>query len=142
MEKVWLKHYDKWVSPKLEYPEGTNYDIFAGVAEERGSETATIFIDGMLTYGELKEKVDAFAAALSSRGVEKGDRIIVSLPSSPQFMIVFYALMKLGAVGVMLNPLSTEREILFKCRDSEAKGIVALDMFYDQFIEPCRNGWQ
>lgn len=139
MEKVWLKHYDKWVSPKLEYPEGTNYDIFAGVAEERGSKTATIFIDGMLTYGELKEKVDAFAAALSSRGIEKGDRIIVSLPSSPQFMIVFYALMKLGAVGVMLNPLSTEREILFKCRDSEAKGIVALDMFYDQFIKPCRE---
>lgn len=139
MEKIWLKHYDKWVSPKLEYPEGTNYDIFAGVAEERGSETATIFIDGMLTYGELKEKVDAFAAALSSRGVEKGDRIIVSLPSSPQFMIVFYALMKLGAVGVMLNPLSTEREILFKCRDSEAKGIVALDMFYEQFIKPCRE---
>lgn len=139
MEKVWLKHYDKWVSPELEYPDGTIYDIFAGVAEERGSETATIFLDGMLTYGELKDKVDVFAAALSSKGVEKGDRIVISLPSSPQFMISFYALMKLGAVGVMLNPLSTEREILFKFRDSEAKGIIALDMFYDQFIKPCRE---
>lgn len=139
MEKVWLEHYDKWVPPQIEYPDGTIYDIFSRVAEERRDQTATIFFDGELSYAELKKKVDSFAAALSSKGVEKGNRIVISLPSSPQFMVAYYALMKLGAVAVMLNPLSTEREILFKFRDSEAKGVVALDMFYDQFIKPSRE---
>ncbi|MBN1834186.1 MAG: long-chain fatty acid--CoA ligase [Deltaproteobacteria bacterium] len=139
MEKIWLKHYDKWVSPNLEYPSGTLYDIFSGVAERWKDRTCTIYLDGQLTYGELKDKVDAFAAALAARGIKKGDRIIISLPSSPQFMVAYYALMKLGAVVVMLNPLSSQREIFFKFKDSGARGIVTLDMFFDRFVASSRE---
>jgi acyl-CoA synthetase (AMP-forming)/AMP-acid ligase II len=54
-------------------------------------------------------------------------------------MIAYYAVMKLGAVAVMLNPMSVKREILFKFRDSGARGVIALDIFYDQFIKPSRE---
>ena len=139
MEKIWLKHYDNWIDPKLDYPDGTLYEVFARVAEKMGDKACTIFLDGELTYREIKDKVDSFASALSARGIKKGDRIVVSLPNSPQFLVAYYALMKLGAVAVMMNPLSVEREMIFKFKDSGARGVIALDMFYDQFIKPCRK---
>jgi long-chain acyl-CoA synthetase len=139
MEKVWLKQYDSWVTPKLDYPDGTLYEVFARSAEKWGNKVCSIFLDGELTYGELKDKVDSFAAALSAHGIKKEDRIVISLPSSPQFIVAYYALMKLGAVAVMLNPLSVEREILFKFRDSGVRGVIALDMFFDQFIKPSQE---
>ena len=139
MENVWLKHYDSFVPPRLTYPRETLYPLLVRAARENHDRTATIFMDSQETFGRLLEQVDRLAAGLNRLGVRQGDRMVLALPSSPQFVVAYFALHKLGAVAVMLNPLSTPREIDFKCRNSEAKGLIALDMFYDQFLPAARK---
>jgi len=132
-EKTWTKHYDSRVPQNLTFPDGTLYDIFQNITERFAEKTAAVFLDGISTYRELINWTDAFAEAIAAQGIKKGDRIIISLPSSPQFIVAYFALMKLGCIAVMLNPLSPEREIFFKIKDSGAKGIIGFDMFYDSF---------
>ena len=139
MEHVWLKQYDSFVPPQLTYPQETLYPLFASAARANHDRTATIFMELEHTYGTLLDLTDRLAGALHQAGLGPGDKVVLALPSSPQFVIAYYALQKLGAVTVMLNPLSTPREIDFKCRNSEAKGLIALDMFYDQFLTAARK---
>lgn len=130
-EKVWTAHYDSWVPEELQFPEGTLYDMFHRVAQAHANKNAVMFFDAAATYRELETWVDAFAAALAAQGVKKGDRILISLPTSPQFIVAYFAIMKLGGVAVMLNPLSPEREIVFKAKNAAAMGFIGLDMFYE-----------
>lgn len=137
--RVWFENYDSFVPAQVAYPDETLYPLFTKAALKDPDKTAAIFMDGKTTFGRLLHLTDRFAAALADAGVGQGDRIVLSLPSSPQFIAAYYALHKLGATVVMLNPLSTPREIDFKCRDSQAKGIIALDMFYDQFLGAAKK---
>lgn len=138
-EKIWHAHYDNWVAPVLDYPHQTIYEIFAQTSNSYQEKTAIIFMDGEFTYRQLKDLVDSFATALSGLGVSRGDRIVLSLPNIPQFIIAYYALMKLGAIVVMLNPLSTEREVQFKCVNSGARGIIGLDALFDIFYPAAKE---
>ena len=139
MDKAWLKQYDSFVPPHLTYPRETLYHLFARTARANHDQVATIFMGIEHTYGTLLDLADRLAGALDRAGLRSGDKVVLALPSSPQFVIAYYALHKLGAVVVMLNPLSTPREIDFKCRNSEARGLIALDMFYDQFMAAARK---
>ena len=136
MNKTWLSHYDSAVPQSLDYPKDDLYKLFRHSATDAIDKTALIFFDEEIAYRQLLSWTDNFAAALVARGVTKGDRIMLSLPTCPQFVVAYYALQKLGAVPVMINPRSVSREIEFKCTDAEARGIIALDMFLDPFL-PC-----
>ena len=139
MEKTWLKHYDSFVPPHLDYPEDDLYGLFSQAARGVGDQTALIYFDDQVNYANLLQWTDNLAAALAARGVTKGDRIMLSLPNCPQFAVAYYALQKIGAVPVMLNPMSVDREIEFKCANSEARGMIALDMFLDTFLPAARK---
>ena len=56
---------------------------------------------GSLTYAGLKEKVDRFAFALIEMGIKKYDRILIQLPNRLEFLIVYYAAHRIGAVPVL-----------------------------------------
>ena len=139
MEKTWLKHYDSVVPQRLDYPDEDLYVLFSKAAKRAGDQTALIYLDDQVSYADLLKWTDNLAAALAARGVTKGDRIMLSLPNSPMFAVAYYALQKIGAVPVMLNPMSVDREIEFKCADSEARGMIALDMFLDAFLPAARK---
>jgi fatty-acyl-CoA synthase len=64
---------------------------------------------------------------LQSKGVRKGDRVAVFLPNCPQFHIVFFGILKLGAVHVPVSPLSRAFELAYELNDTDAEVIVALD---------------
>ncbi|MFP4474279.1 MAG: long-chain-fatty-acid--CoA ligase [Desulfatibacillaceae bacterium] len=134
MHKPWLRHYDSWVPETIEYPTQPLYTLFRNAALANSDKTALVFFDQEITYGQLLDWTDRFAAALAAAGIATGDRIVLSLPNCPQFPVAYYALQKLGAVVVMLNPLSVPREIEYKCRNSRARGLIALDMFAEQFL--------
>jgi long-chain acyl-CoA synthetase len=124
----WLDSYDPGVPRTLTYPETDVHSFAAGPASQRAEDTAVIFMGKRITYGRLFQEVERLAGALAGRGVAKGDRVVLLLPNCPQFIIAYYALMRLGAVAVLANPLNVERELLFKFRDSGAKAVIALDL--------------
>jgi long-chain acyl-CoA synthetase len=92
----------------------------------------------VITYQELNESVDHFAAALARLGVRKGDRIAIYLPNMPEFMISFYAASKIGAINTAVSPLYRERELEHQINDSGAETLVYLDMLHP-VVEKIRD---
>jgi long-chain acyl-CoA synthetase len=131
--KPWLAHYDDDVKPSLApYPADTLVDYLGRLAREHGGRAAVLFKGAALTYRQLEDESTAFAAALASRGVQKGDRVALILPNSPQFMIAEFGAWKAGAVVVPLNPTYSERELEQSLDSTRAETVVTLTPFYDR----------
>lgn len=127
-EREWQKHYDDFVPHSLEYPRTTMYEFLKESAEKHSGKAAVSFFGKETTYDELFVKAERFAAALSKMGVHEGDKIILLLPNCPQFIIAYLAILRLGAVVVMANPLNVERELIYKFNDCGAETIITLDV--------------
>jgi long-chain acyl-CoA synthetase len=125
--RPWLQHYDYWVRPHLSYPGRPLADILSITAVERPDKVATRFLGAQLTYLELKRRSDALAAALAELGIVKGDRVGIMLPNCPQYIIAAFAVLRLGAVVVNINPSYTPREFLIVASDSTPRIVIALD---------------
>ncbi|MFK0025779.1 long-chain fatty acid--CoA ligase [Streptomyces sp. NPDC090798] len=82
---------------------------------------AVVLGDQRLTYAELDTAARRVANLLRSRGVEPGDKVALSCPNLPWFPVVYYGILKAGAVVVPLNVLLKGREIAYHLADSEAK---------------------
>jgi long-chain acyl-CoA synthetase len=83
--------------------------------------------DLVLTYEALDERSARVAGLLAARGVEPGDRVGLMLPNLPQFAMLYYGVLRVGAVVVPMNPLLKAREVEFYLGDSGAKAIFAWD---------------
>ena len=127
--RPWLKYYDSQVPPHLTYPRIPLYSLLDETAAKYPASPCTNFFGKRLTYREIKELSDRLAASLRRMGVPKGDRVVLLLPNSPQFIIAYYGLLKAGAVIVPLNPLSAERELEFYLTDSEAAVAITIPLF-------------
>jgi long-chain acyl-CoA synthetase len=125
--RPWLQHYDYWVRPHLSYPGRPLADILSITAVERPDKVATLFLGAELTYLELKRRSDALAAALAELGIVKGDRVGIFLPNCPQYIIAAFAVLRLGAVVVNINPSYTPREFLIVASDSTPRVVITLD---------------
>ena len=125
--RPWLKHYDYWVRPSLSYPGRPLSDLLSLTAIERPDRPATQFLGAQLTFLDLKQRSDALAASLSQIGVVKGDRVGIMLPNCPQYIIAAFAVLRLGAVVVNINPSYTPREFLTIATDSGVRLVITLD---------------
>ncbi|MDQ2699828.1 MAG: long-chain fatty acid--CoA ligase [Actinomycetota bacterium] len=85
--------------------------------------------DVALNYGAMEQLSQRVAGLLKSKGVEKGDRVCVMLPNVPHFPMVYYAVLRLGAIVVPMNVLLTSREISHYMSDSGAKLILVWNDF-------------
>jgi len=127
--RPWYKYYDSLVPPRLTYPRIPLYRFLDETAAKYPANPCTNFFGKRLTYREIKQLSDRFAASLRNLGIRKGDRVVLLLPNSPQFIVAYYGLLKAGAVIVPLNPLSAERELEFYLTDSEAQTAVTIPLF-------------
>jgi long-chain acyl-CoA synthetase len=130
--RAWFKHYDSQVPVHLSYPHLPLYSLLDESAARQPANPCSNFFGKRLTYRQIKELSDLFAASIGSLGIRKGDRVILLLPNSPQFLIAYYGLLKAGAVVVPLNPLSTERELEFYLRDSGAETLITIPLFLNK----------
>jgi long-chain acyl-CoA synthetase len=125
--RPWLKHYDYWVRPHMTYPTRSLYEILSTTAAEMPDGHATQFLGAALTYREIKQRTDRLAGALLRLGVVKGDRVAIMLPNCPQYIFAAFAILRLGAVVVNVNPIYTARELQNVATDSGATVLITLD---------------
>lgn len=83
--------------------------------------TALVCDSVRLTYRELQGRVNQLANGLRSIGIKKGDRILMACPNCIDFVVVYYAILKIGAIAVTVNILSKQSELIFYLEDTEAK---------------------
>jgi long-chain acyl-CoA synthetase len=126
--KPWLNHYDFWVPAHMNYPRRPLHEILRLAASEVPDRPATAFLGAQLTYSQIKELADKFATALARLGIKQGDRVGIMLPNCPQYVIATFAVLRLGATVVNVNPLYTPRETLVVAEDSGMRALVTLDL--------------
>ena len=83
--------------------------------------TAVVLGDTRLTYAQVHAAAAQVAGLLVERGIRPGDKVALSCPNLPYFPVVYYGILKAGAVVVPLNVLLKGREIAYHLGDSEAK---------------------
>ncbi len=84
-------------------------------------------------YSDLSLLSNRLANVLRSRGVGKGDRVIVMLPRLPQWFIALIAVMKIGAVPVPCIEMLTERDLEYRVRNAEAKAVICRPQHVGKF---------
>ena len=100
------------------------YQILDYRSSAHPKKTALFFGSKKITYGELKEKVDALSAGLAELGIAKEDKVCLWLYNSPEFVYSFFALIKLGATVVTINTLFKREEAHYIIEDSQAKAVI------------------
>jgi len=129
----WLANYDAGVPATLApYPSRTILDYLSDQVRTRPDAPALLFKGATLSWAQLERDSDAFAAALASLGVVRGDRVGLLLPNCPQFFIAELAAWKLGAIVAPLNPTYTEHELEGPLRDNGIETVVTLTRFYER----------
>jgi len=94
--------------------------------------TAIYYEDREITYGELQNKVNQFAAALENIDIEYEDRVLLLMPDKPEFVYSFFGSIKIGAVPVPLNVLLSNSDYEYLFDDSRAKVLVVQESIWDK----------
>ena len=133
----WFKYYGNM--PKtLNYPKKTIYQIVRASARETPNAVAYEFMGNPTTYAQFMQRIERTAKALLAIGIEKGDKVTICMPNTPQALDTFYALNRIGAISNMIHPLSAPGEIAFYLNFSKSKAILTLDQFYNK-IDSIRD---
>jgi long-chain acyl-CoA synthetase len=132
-ERPWLEVYEKGrVEPETQIFKGSLYELFGRAVEEHRGKSAISFYGTTFEFGRLQALVEKMAASLAASGVEKGDRVALMLPNCPQYVISFFATVRLGAIVTQINPMYVEREIEHILNDSGAETIVVFADVYER----------
>ena len=130
MEKPWFKFYEPGVPRTIKYPNVSLHQLLEDSAKKFPANPALIFLNGKMPYSALDANVNRLANALSGLGVKKGDRVAIYTANCPQYVISYYAILKIGAVIVPINPLYVDHEVQHQVNDAGAETIVVMSRFY------------
>lgn len=134
-ERPWFQHYDEGVPHHIEYPEIPIHRMLEQSAEKYPDTPCTIFKGAKISYQEMNEITDRLAAGLAELGVKKGDRVGIFMPNTPQFVMAYFAIVKLGAVVIATNPLYSHREIEHQANDAGIEVMLVMTNFYKTIKE-------
>ncbi len=136
----WLEFYDEGVPPSLDYPAVPLDRLLADSAAKHPERPAIIFgarvgsrvLDSTLTYRELDDAVNRFAATMQQLGLAQGGRVAIIMPNCPQFVIAFYGILRAGGIAVPCNFLYTAPELEHQMVDAGAEIAVVLSPYYEK----------
>jgi long-chain acyl-CoA synthetase len=138
-KKPWVKFYDSHVPEHIDYARTTMYNAVVKTAEKYPHSIAYDFMGHESTYQQMIEQIDQCARSLISLGLKPGDRMTISMPTSPQGVICFYAINKIGAIASMIHPLSPPKQIEFFLNLSRSNFALTIDSVYPNFKQILGN---
>ncbi len=139
-DKPWLEQYPPGVAKNIEQPNHTLHSLLDQSAKQFADKTAMIFKGTQISYRQLGEASDAVAAALAAHGFKKGDRAVIYMPNLPQFVIIYYGILKAGGIVIATNPLYTERELTHQLQDCGAETVFVVSLYYDKLKKVQASG--
>jgi len=94
-----------------------------------------IYKDTTVSYAALEKAVNAFANRLKALGVTRGDTVAIMLPNIPEFIVSYFAILKIGAVAVTINTMSTPHELLYLLDNCDATACITVPASAKRFKE-------
>lgn len=128
-------HFEHWpkISKSLKLPETSLYQNLKVSAARYPDQSAIYYYGNTISYKELDEEVNALAGFLQQKlGVAKGERVLLFMQNSPQFVIGFYAISRADAVVVPINPMLTADELSFYIKDCGINSALVGQELYDK----------
>lgn len=138
LEKAKYSYIER-LPKKLEYFNGSMYDAIYESSYKWPHNVALEYFDTQITYKELIKKVNKVAAALKAIGAEKGERITICMPNTPESVYSFYAVNEIGAIANMVHPLSSEKEIEDFLNQANSRIILCIDISYPKVEAILKN---
>jgi len=116
------------------------YDYFLGdrIREGMAERRALLTRDGETTYGALDRTAGRVALILREEGVRPGDRVIIALPDGPSYVAALFAVLRLGAVVVMVNPHIAAEQVRYFIEYTDARAVLADHEVADTFRAAAR----
>ncbi len=127
----WYKYYDG-VREHLEYPDCSVYSLLKESADKYKDNVSYNYFGKCATFKEFVSQIEKAAKAFKANGVKKGDIVSICMPNTPEALISFYAINKIGAVSNMIHPLSSENEIKHYVSHTDSRMIVCIDMAFNK----------
>ncbi|GAB3279884.1 long-chain-fatty-acid--CoA ligase [Kineosporia babensis] len=124
---IWAGSYGPGVPLQLEYDDETLVDQLENTVARFGERPAMEFLGRSVSYAQFGEQVSRAAEALRRLGVQAGDHVAVLMPTCPQHLVAFHAVLRLGATVVEHNPLYTTGELKAPFADHRAKVALVWD---------------
>lgn len=125
----WHYHHKK-LPKNVKYFEGSLYDAVYESALKYPYNTAIEYENNQITYKQLIKKINKVAKALKTLGINKGDKVTICMPNTPEEVTMFYAINEIGAVANMIHPLSSEKDIEYYLNKSNSKVMLCIDIAY------------
>lgn len=120
-------------------PKESAYQFLLNCNKKRMDRVAINYLGRKISYNSLFEKIDNCAKSFVKLGVKKGDVVAIAMLSTPEAIISFYALNKIGAIAFMINATHDKPLIKEELEDSKAKILVINDIIYDKDIMDFTN---
>lgn len=123
------RHMAVWppgVSKTLALPDTTVHEVFEKAATAHPARDAIVYYGKHYTYADLRRMVDHLAGHLQGKAhVRKGDRVLIYMQNAPHYVIAYYAILKIGAVVIPVNPMNRQAELEHLLGDTGARVVIA-----------------
>jgi len=134
-KRPWVDFYPHGYSYEMQFPDTSINDLFDEATVKWKNRIAIIFYGKQITYQELRDRVDRFAAALFGLGVRKGDRIGFLMLNSPEYIVSFYGVLKAGGIITPISPVYSSKECKYQLEDSGATMVICHDILYENLLK-------
>ena len=131
IDKPWLKYYSKeQIINKM--PKMSIYDYMIKNNKNHLNDIAINYFDKKITYKEFNSMIEKCSRSFLKNNIKEGDIVTICMPNTPEAILAFYALNKIGAVANMIHPLSGQNEIKDFINEVDSKMILTIDASYNK----------
>ena len=127
----WYKFYDG-VKKHLEYPDTSLYQMVKESCDKHPKHISYNYFGNKKTYEQFINQIDQCAKSFKSLGIKYKDKVSICMPNTPEAMISFYALNKIGAIANMIHPLSAENEIKYYLNLAQSEYVICIDLSFNK----------
>jgi long-chain acyl-CoA synthetase len=103
------------------------FDLFAQTAKRRADATAVVYLGTRYSYRRLEEMTRIFAAALADLGIRPGEKVMLYIPNSIQWVAAWLGIQRMGGVCVPITPIYPAHDVQYIANDCGAAAIVCSD---------------
>ncbi|MDO5850323.1 MAG: class I adenylate-forming enzyme family protein [Methanobacteriaceae archaeon] len=124
---------DSTEGTSINYPDCSLYEVVANSTKKYPDKTAYIYSGVEFSYTYFLKQIDDVAKSLKKLNIKKGDKVTICMPNTPEAIITFYAINKIGAIANMVHPLSAQNEIKYYLQISKSVAMLIIDYDFDLF---------
>ena len=144
LKRIFNKEYNVEITPNeeinhLEYSNSSIYSEIEKMIKKYPNNDALCYYGKNISYESFGKLIDKCAKSLKKIGIDKGERVTICMPNTPEAIIMFYAVNLIGAVSSMIHPLSSVNEIEYYLDIANSKYILTVDLFEEKVIEAARK---